>query len=180
MSHSQTPGFALSWITHPALPDHALGLCRCPGSSDGENKSASALADDLVHLAGLGISCLVTLIGDAECQLIGAAALGSDAAAAGLGQRICPITDRSSPERDQIADFVLLMDDLSGRLDDGARLAVHCRAGLGRSGLVAASLLVRRGVLPDAAITAIRHCRPGAIETPGQEAFIHALAPQEL
>jgi protein-tyrosine phosphatase len=176
MPHSQPPGFALSWITHPALPDCSLGLCRCPGTRDGEDRPASALADDLAHLAGLGISCLVSLIDDAECQLIGAVALGSDLAATGLEQRIFPITDRSIPERNQIADFVLLMDDLSGRLDDGARLAVHCRAGLGRSGLVAASLLVRRGVLPDAAITAIRHCRPGAIETPGQEAFIHALA----
>ena len=27
--------FRLSWIDHPALPAHGLGLCRCPGSRDG-------------------------------------------------------------------------------------------------------------------------------------------------
>jgi protein-tyrosine phosphatase len=57
-------------------------------------------------------------------------------------------------------------------LDDGQGIAIHCRAGLGRSGLVAASLLVRRGVMPANAIQTVRNCRPRAIETADQEAFI--------
>ena len=45
--------FRLSWIDHPALPAHGLGLCRCPGSRDGVRVPPSLLAQDLGHLAGL-------------------------------------------------------------------------------------------------------------------------------
>ena len=41
--------FRLSWIDHPALPAHGLGLCRCPGSRDGArvppSLASSALPD---------------------------------------------------------------------------------------------------------------------------------------
>ena len=63
--------FRLSWIDHPALPAHGLGLCRCPGSRDGVRVPPSLLEQDLGHLAGLGISSVVSLIDADECQLIG-------------------------------------------------------------------------------------------------------------
>ena len=168
--------FRLSWIDHPALPSHRLGLCRCPGSRDGVRMPQSLLAQDLGHLAGLGISSIVSLIDTDECRLIGVPSLSTQAVAAGLDWRDFPITDRAVPEPDQSAAFQQLLVDLSTMLDDGARLAIHCRAGVGRSGLLAAALLVWRGVAADEAIAAIRHCRPGAIETDGQERYIRSLA----
>ena len=102
--------------------------------------------------------------------------MGPQAVAAGLDWRDFPITDRAVPEPDQAAAFQQLLADLSGMLDEGARLAIHCRAGLGRSGLLAAALLVWRDVAADEAIAAIRRCRPGAIETDGQERYLHSLA----
>ena len=168
--------FRLSWIDHPALPAHGLGLCRCPGSRDGVWVPPSLLAQDLGHLAGLGISSVVSLIDADECRLIGVPSLAAQAVAAGLDWRDFPITDRAVPEPDQAAAFQQLLADLSVILDEGARLAIHCRAGLGRSGLLAAALLVWRGVAADEAIAAIRRCRPGAIETEGQERYIRSLA----
>ena len=168
--------FRLSWIDHPALPAHGLGLCRCPGSRDGAQVPPSLLAQDLGHLAGLGISSVVSLIDADECQLIGVPSLSAQAVAAGLDWRDFPITDRAVPEPDQAAAFQQLLADLSAMLDEGARLAIHCRAGLGRSGLLGSALLVWRGVAADEAITAIRRCRPGAIETDGQERYVRTLA----
>ena len=48
-------------------------------------------------------------------------------------------------------------------------MAVHCAAGLGRTGTLAAQLLVLQGVAPDEAILRVRQARPGTIETPAQE-----------
>ncbi|MFX7763978.1 protein-tyrosine phosphatase family protein, partial [Acinetobacter baumannii] len=66
----------------------------------------------------------------------------------------------------------VLADGLRAALDRGERLVIHCRAGLGRSGMIAARLLVARGLPVETAIAAVRRARPGAIETSGQEAWI--------
>jgi len=52
---------------------------------------------------------------------------------------------------------------------------VHCRGGFGRTGTVAARLLVERGLDPAAAMALVRHTRPGSIETSEQELYVLAL-----
>ena len=46
--------------------------------------------------------------------------------------------------------------------------------GLGRSGMIAARLLVELGEEPRAAIQRVRQVRPGAIETAAQEDYVLA------
>ncbi|CAN5345025.1 hypothetical protein BH24ACT19_BH24ACT19_17720 [soil metagenome] len=48
-------------------------------------------------------------------------------------------------------------------------VVVHCRGGLGRSGMFAASVLVVLGRPAGEAIKVVREAREGAIETPDQE-----------
>ena len=48
-------------------------------------------------------------------------------------------------------------------------VVVHCRGGLGRSGMFAASVLVALGRPARKAIEAVREAREGTIETPDQE-----------
>jgi ADP-ribosyl-[dinitrogen reductase] hydrolase len=64
---------------------------------------------------------------------------------------------------------------LRGKLRQGGRLLLHCAGGLGRSGTIAARLLVELNeAAPEAAILAVRAARPGAIETPAQAAHVRA------
>jgi len=51
---------------------------------------------------------------------------------------------------------------------------IHCTGGLGRSGMIAARLLVELGEEPRLAMQRVRAARPGAIETAAQEAYVLA------
>jgi protein-tyrosine phosphatase len=78
-----------------------------------------------------------------------------------------PVLDFTPPtveQIDRIMDFIARQAESTGRL-----VLVHCGAGLGRSGTVAAAFLVRSGWEPRAAIARVRELRPFAIETEEQE-----------
>lgn len=60
-------------------------------------------------------------------------------------------------------------------LEQGNRIAVHCHAGLGRTGLAIACCLVFQGTHSAAdAVTLVRRMRPGSLQTRGQDHFVHA------
>ena len=91
----------------------------------------------------------------------------------GLHEIHLPVLDFTPPTPDQLAEGVRAIHDA---LAHGERVAVHCGAGLGRTGTLLACYLVSTGLPPDAAIKEIRRLRPGSIETPTQEAAIHTYA----
>ena len=117
---------------------------------------------------------LVTLLEMQELAFLGVKDLGKLAESAGLVWHHLPIGDMTVPgaafEERWTKSGPLLRKTLRG----GGRLVVHCRAGLGRTGMVGARLLVELGVPPDAAIAAIRKARPGSIETAEQEEHVRA------
>ena len=55
-------------------------------------------------------------------------------------------------------------------------VAVHCEAGLGRTGTVLAAYLVTNGLSPKDAVAKVRDLRPGSVETADQERAIEAFA----
>ena len=65
---------------------------------------------------------------------------------------------------------------LLARLRDGESIVLHCKGGLGRTGMVAARLLVELGCTPEEAIVAVRQARSGTIETREQEAYVRAIS----
>jgi protein-tyrosine phosphatase len=62
--------------------------------------------------------------------------------APGLEFHQLPIVDLGVPDHDAALP---LLDVFVNRLNSGRHIAVHCRAGIGRSSLIAAALLVRTG-----------------------------------
>jgi protein-tyrosine phosphatase len=68
-----------------------------------------------------------------------------------------PIPDRDIPSSyESVRGFV---DELSQELRGGKAVAIHCRAGIGRSSLLAACTLVVMGFSPDRAFELIREAR---------------------
>jgi atypical dual specificity phosphatase len=58
----------------------------------------------------------------------------------------------------------------------GEPVAVHCGAGLGRTGTLLAAYLISEGQTPDEAIDFLRGVRPGSVETLEQEQAIYEYA----
>ncbi len=61
-----------------------------------------------------------------------------------------PIPDRQIPRSE--AKWAEVLEKATRTLSEGKNVVVHCRQGIGRSGLVAACLLVRSGISPGAAV----------------------------
>lgn len=80
-----------------------------------------------------------------------------------------PVRDFTAPT---LSDFAHAIEFIDGVVSRGSAVAVHCGAGLGRTGTVIAAWLVHHGWEPRAAIREVRRRRPGSIETDEQEAAI--------
>jgi len=83
-----------------------------------------------------------------------------------IDQKHIPVQDYTPPTLEQMIEFVAVVED---SVKTGTPVGVHCTAGLGRSGTMAAAYLVADGASADEAIATVRRLRPGSIETPAQE-----------
>jgi len=118
---------------------------------------ASVLAEDMSFYMDLGINTVVCLLEKAEMIARGLA----------LEERLCheldlrfehfPIPDRAIPSN--LAAFRGLVDKLDLELKQGRNIAIHCYAGIGRTGILAGSLLIRNGIQPQEAIELMSETR---------------------
>lgn len=159
-------------LLEPAMG--ALGLTLCPGKKDAASNWNRDLAQDLQFIRDWGATTVVTLIEDHEFQMLSVQTLERDVRALGMDWLHLPILDVSIPDHRFEGAWVLEGPKLHKRLDCGERILIHCRGGLGRTGLVAACILVERGCDPQDAIRRIRAVRPHAIETSAQERYVLA------
>ncbi len=82
-----------------------------------------------------------------------------------------PVHNSDPPTQAQLDTGVRAIEDA---LTTGRNVAVHCGAGLGRSGTLLAAYLVAQGRGAEAAIDEVRAARPGSIETLEQENAVRA------
>lgn len=150
----------------PAMTGLAAGIGMM--AAPGQGRPQVEDLDELRHLHGA--SLLVSLVSKHELELLGIQDLAERATERGIVVLRWPFGDFSVP-----SDIAALHAPVDRILDTAARgraAIIHCWAGLGRTGLVAAACLVKRGLAPVDAIAAVRRCRPGAIENSDQEEAI--------
>jgi protein-tyrosine phosphatase len=145
----------------PIAGPGAIALIHCPGRN-------GDLDGDVAVMIGWRATRVLSLVEDQE--FADRDGLAARLGRAGIRWMRHPIPDFGTPP-DEAAWRRLAAELLAG-LGRGERLVIHCRAGLGRSGMIAARLLVERGLAAADAIAVVRNARPGAIETAEQEAWI--------
>ena len=164
------------------LPESALGLRGGVGLTfaPGKNVHGMAglwrrdLAADLARLRdAYRTKLLVSLVEDHELVALGIEGLFDQAERTGIGVLRHPIVDGGTPTSS--AAVAELLDQVLDRAAAGENVVVHCRGGLGRTGLLAACCLVARGLEPARAMEIVRTTRVGAIETAQQERYVRTL-----
>lgn len=113
---------------------------------------------DLDAVSAQGVGTLVSL----TVEPLDPEALAS----AGLASVHLPVEDFTAPTLEQMYTFVQTVEQ--GQVD-GVPVGVHCTAGLGRSGTMAAAWFIYQGESVEAALYHIRQVRPGSVETLSQE-----------
>ena len=111
----------------------------------------------------------MTLLVPREMRKLANTRTGAEVERRGMEWLHLPIPDVSTPAPEFEAKWPAVSKHLRSRLDAGENILIHCRGGVGRSGMVAARLLVESGVDAETAIAGVRSARPGTIETWEQE-----------
>jgi len=125
-----------------------------------------------------GARLVVTLLPNQELQSLGLQSLPDRCAPYGLTWAHCPIDDFCPPGPAFEQHWNGVASKVQSLLDKGEGVALHCRAGLGRTGTVAARILIERGLCASDAIGLVRQTRPGSIETTAQEEYLRHFASQ--
>jgi protein-tyrosine phosphatase len=144
-----------------------LATMACPRGGDW-------LDDELGALQTEGVDVLVSALTNSELAELQLSAEPELARQAGLTYISFPIPDRGAPEGAAATD---LAGQLEERLTGGEFIVVHCRAGIGRSSLIAAAVLVREGLSPAEAWELISAARGLSVpDTEAQRAWLAAFA----
>jgi ADP-ribosyl-[dinitrogen reductase] hydrolase len=154
-----------------------IGLTFCPGKKQTDAQSGvwdRSLDDDMTAIKAFGAAALVTLMPDTELEslLVPPDKIRSKASELGVEWYQLPIPDAGVPDKNFERLWVEAGSRLRALLKDGHNIVIHCKGGLGRTGTIAARLLVEFGVNPKAAIGSVRKARRGAIENSSQEDYV--------
>jgi atypical dual specificity phosphatase len=114
-------------------------------------------ADELAWLRQQGIQVLISLTEDPVYR--------NWVNEAGLMALHVPVEDMQPPDQTQLDQCVSAIAKAG---EQGIGAAVHCGAGMGRTGVVLAAYLVSKGLSAQEAVSKVRRLRPGSIETPEQ------------
>lgn len=134
------------------------------------------LEDEIADWKRGGISSVLSLLTPEEERDLDLSKEASLAKKRGLKFTSLPIPDRQVPQSE--ADLARVLDKMNASLISGRNILVHCRRGVGRTGLVAACLLVKAEMSPGAAVETVSAARGLAVpETGEQRDWIERYAP---
>jgi protein-tyrosine phosphatase len=133
------------------------------------------LIDEIMALGSAGVDILVSLLTPNEIMEL---ELGEEAEYCRRQELIYlsfPITDRSTPPfSENTFDF---LEQLHRQMSAGKHVVVHCRQGLGRAALIAASVLVIAGFSTEQAFESLSSVRGYSVpETEEQLAWVEAFS----
>ncbi len=155
-------GTELHWVKGPW--EGKLALAPRPRGGDW-------LEEEMAAWRRAGIDTVVSLLTPDEERDLDLRQESRGVKARGMKFVALPIPDRDVPNSESEVSAVL--DRMDSDLSAGKNVVVHCRQGVGRTGLVAACLLVAKGLTPESAVKTISAARGNPVpETAEQRRWI--------
>ena len=115
------------------------------------------LDDEIKSLAAQKVHVVVSLLTSQEVEDLGLTAENELCVANGIEFLSFPINDREVPALDaKLKDFIRSLQE---RAAQGKSIVVHCQAGIGRSAIIAACLLILGGTSAEQALSRIEQAR---------------------
>ena len=132
------------------MGDGFLAMMACP-TLDAEAPASVA------NIARLGIRQVVSLLEPSEARNLGLDAERLEVKALGMDFISFPIPDMGVPA--SVDDYAQIVQMLFTQVCAGINTLVHCRAGIGRSGLLSAGVLLYTGMNVEEAFNYVSHMR---------------------
>ncbi|GAL08635.1 predicted protein-tyrosine phosphatase [Photobacterium aphoticum] len=147
--------------THPfwELPLEEGGkllLTPCPGTKEVD------LIASLAQLKAAGATAVITALEPTDLPGDGLAELAQACQAQGLKWYHLPIEDDCAPGAVFDAGWAEANKAAQAILDRNEGIAIHCMGGSGRTGLIAARIMLARGCELETTVAQIQALRPGA------------------
>ncbi|MGA9863256.1 MAG: dual specificity protein phosphatase family protein [Terriglobales bacterium] len=125
------------------------------------------LEDEIAGWRRAGIDTVLSLLTPEEEQELDLKREEHEATARGMNFASLPIPDRQVPNSE--SEVSAALDRLDPDLSAGKNVVIHCRQGIGRTGLVAACLLVTKGMTSEAAVKTLSAARGTAVPETGEQ-----------
>ena len=157
-----------------------IGMSFCPGKKQLGARTGDwnrDLATDLSCIKAWGAHMAISLVELPEFDELQVPTLPAEVERLGIQWRHLPIRDMHTPGSRFQSIWPDLCQEIVAALGEGRRIFLHCKGGLGRTGTIAACLLMESGIPPAEAITKVRVARNSTIETWAQEEFVLGYKP---
>jgi protein-tyrosine phosphatase len=148
----------IHWIEYGKIGPKQLGMMSRPRGNDW-------LEDEIKGLQLRGVHTVVSLLEYDEIQELGLEDEEAWCRRSAIEYINFPIEDNKVPPHDDT--YLDLLDTLRAKLQQGQKVAIHCRMGIGRASLVIAGLLIREGMTAEQAFAFISKQRE--MEVPDTE-----------
>jgi protein-tyrosine phosphatase len=138
----------LYWVQGPWLGKMALAA---------RPRGGDWLPDEIAGWKKEGVSTVLSLLTPEEEISLDLKNEAAEVKRAGLRYFSLPIPDREAPGSD--AGAIASLEKLDAELGAGRNVVIHCRQGVGRSGLIAACLLILKGISSGEAVGSVSAAR---------------------
>lgn len=148
----------------------SLLLTPCPGTLE------ASIEEALDSLKEAGATAVITLMTQPEMAKHQVERIAEQSAARGMAWFHLPVEDEGAPTEQFAQAWKKVRAQVHARLDEDDCIAVHCKGGSGRTGVVAAQILMERGASMKDAIDQVKALRPNAFSHAVQVYYITQLA----
>ncbi len=142
----------------------------CPGTKE------ASLTDSVATLKQAGTDMLLTLMFDKEMVANNAESLPNVCAENDIRWIQLPILDDAAPNEVFEAAWQTHKDEILELVAQKGTIAVHCKGGTGRTGLVIGLIMLAHGIPADKVIAEVQNIRPKALKNPVQVAYFNSYA----